>query len=76
MSELLQFIMSIVEVINTLIRFLINSITSLITLIINIPTYLTFIINSINILPKFLIPFMIAFVSIVVVQYILNRKAS
>lgn len=75
MNEILEFLWSFVEVINTIIRFVINTFTSLITLIINIPTYLTFIINSINILPSFLIPFMLAFVSLVVVQYLLNRKA-
>lgn len=73
---ILDTLKSMLEMISTLFRFLINTITSLIALIINIPSYLAFIINSINILPSFLIPFMMAFVSIVVVQYLLNRKAS
>lgn len=73
---ILDVLVSIVEMIGTIFRFLINTVTSLIALIVNIPTYLTFIINSINVLPQFLIPFMLAFVSIVVVQYLLNRKAS
>lgn len=72
---MIDFLLSIVATIANLISFLINAINALISLIINIPNYLLLVINSINLLPSFLIPFMMAFVSLVVVQYILNRKA-
>lgn len=65
---------SIVDVITTLITFLWNTITSLLALITNIPTYVGLLISSINIMPAFLIPFMLAFVSLVVVQYLVNRR--
>lgn len=64
----------IVDVISTLFTFLINSITSLIALIVNIPNYVSLLISSVNVLPSFIIPFSLAYISIIVVQYILNRR--
>lgn len=76
MSAIIEFFKSISNIIGTLINLVISTITSLITLIINIPTYLEFIISSLNVLPTFLMPFMLAFISLIVVQYLLNRKAN
>lgn len=73
---MLELLGSILNVITTLITFIANTIASLIALITRIPTYTLMMIESINILPRFLIPYMLAYISIVVVQYILNRRAS
>lgn len=73
---MLDILGSMLNVITTLITFVGNTFVSLISLIGRIPQYTVMLIESINILPPFLIPYMIAFVSIVVVQYILNRRAS
>ena len=72
---MLGILQDIWETVTILIEFVINSIQSLIQLILNIPKYLVFITQSISVLPSFLIPFALAFVSIIIVQYILNRKA-
>ena len=69
---MIEMIKTILDVIGTLFDFLVNSIRSLISLIANIPKFTVFIIES---LPPFLIPFSLAFVSIVSVQYILGRKS-
>lgn len=58
----------------TLANFLINLITGLINLIINIPTYLEVIINCVNFLPAYLVPFATAFLTISIVQFVTNRK--
>lgn len=71
---MIELLRTIVETVTTLITFLFNSINSLIQLILHIPTYTTVIINSLNVLPPFVLPFMIAFISLVGVQYILNRR--
>lgn len=73
---MLDLLGSMLNVITTLISFVSNTIFSLISLITRIPQYTVMMIESINILPRFLIPYMIAYISIVVVQYILNRRAT
>lgn len=73
---MLEMLGSMLNVVTTLISFIGNTIFSLISLISRIPTYTVMMIESINILPSFLIPYMIAYISIVVVQYILNRRAT
>lgn len=72
---MLKVLSSFVEIIITLVSFVINTIMSLIALIIRIPGYIAMLINTLNILPNFLLPYMVAFISIVVVQYLLNRRA-
>lgn len=71
---MLGLLRSIVDTIVVLVQFVINTISSLVSLIIHIPEYVLLITQSINLLPSFVIPFALTFVSIVVVQYILNRK--
>lgn len=73
---MLDVIESLVNIVVTLVSFVINTIEGLISLIIRIPGYITMLIETLNILPTFLLPYMVAFISIVVVQYILNRRAS
>lgn len=73
---MIDLLTTIVGTIGTLVTFVINTISSLIALITRIPAYVLMLINSINILPPFIIPWCIAYISVVVIQYILNRKAS
>lgn len=75
MSWLIDIFRSLIDTVVTLINFLINSILSLINLIVKIPTYLDVIVSSLNLLPSFLIPFAMAYISIAVVQYVINRRS-
>lgn len=72
---MLKVLSGFVEIVITLVSFVINTIMSLIALIIRIPGYIAMLINTLNILPSFLLPYMVAFISIVVVQYLLNRRS-
>lgn len=73
---MIELITSFLNTIVVLVKFVINTITSLIQLIINIPMYVNIVVQSINFLPSFLIPWALAFISLVVVQYLLNRRDS
>lgn len=70
---MLNVLNNLLDTITSLVQFVINSITSLINLLIKIPTYTTFLINSINVLPSIFIPFAIACISIYVVLFVINR---
>lgn len=72
---MIQLLESIVNIITTFTEFIINTIQSLVALIGQIPTYVSFLTSIILYLPPFVYPFVIACLSIIVVQYILNRKA-
>lgn len=69
-----DFFGGIFDIISTLLNLVITTITSLVHLIINIPTYVTLLITSVNVLPGFIIPFALAFISLVVVQYIVGKR--
>ena len=71
---MIELITSFVQTVSVLVTFVINTIQSLISLIVNIPTYLAVVTNAINVLPSFILPFALAFVTLVIVQYILNRR--
>lgn len=64
---------AIVDTITSLVSFVINTIFSLLNLLAHIPTYVDFLITSIGFLPNIVVPFCIASVSIYVVFLILNR---
>lgn len=65
---------AIANTIVTLVTFIISALNSFIQLIINIPDYFQFLVNSINLLPTIIIPFAILSVSIYIVLFILGRK--
>ena len=71
---MIELLKSIVSVITTVITFFIHSIESLISLFVNIPTYTSFLINSINVLPSIVIPFAIASVSLYVILMVVGRN--
>lgn len=62
------------NVITSLVNFLVNSIESLIMFIVNIPTYIAFLVDSINILPAVLIPFIITSIYIFVALFLIGRN--
>lgn len=70
---MIDLITSIVNVISSLIGFIIHSIESLFNLLTHIPTYVSFLTVSIGYLPTMVIPFAIASISIYVVFLVLNR---
>lgn len=65
---------AIANTIVTLVTFIISALNSFIQLIINIPDYFQFLVNSINLLPTVVIPFAILSVTIYIVLFILGRK--
>lgn len=75
MSKIIDFFSSIGDTIISLINFVINTISSLIALISKIPAYMMYITESLNVLPSFILPFATAYISLLVIQYICNRRA-
>lgn len=71
---MLSILESLIHTITALINFVIHAIQSLINLFIKIPTYVNFLVTSINVLPIIIIPFAMAAISIYVVLFILGRK--
>ena len=65
---------SILDIITSLIGFVINTITSLIVLIGHIPTFVSFATSSAAFLPTMVLPFVLASISIYVVLFILGRS--
>lgn len=70
---MIDLLRSIVDTISALIGFVINIVTSLINLLLHIPTYVDFLITSIGFLPSIILPFAVASISIYVVFLLLNR---
>lgn len=75
MYEIIEILKSFVDSIVTLFNFIASSIAQLILLFMNIPTYLNFIMEFVEILPPFVIPFISATIVILVSQYMINRRA-
>lgn len=71
---MLDVLNSLLNTVTSIIQFVVNSVTSLVNLLIKIPTYTTFLISSINVLPSIFIPFAIACVSLYVVLFMVGRR--
>lgn len=71
---MIQLLQSIVEVVTSVVSFVIHSITSLFNLLSHIPQYVSFMATSINVLPSVIIPFALASVSVYVVFLVLGRN--
>ncbi len=71
---MLNLLSQIATVISSIIQFVIHAITSLLNFILLIPTYITFIISSINVLPSVLIPFAIASIWVTAYLFIIGRN--
>ena len=71
---MLDALMSIIEAIQSVIQFLINTVNALVSFIANIPMYVAFLTTSINLIPVVLIPFAIAGVTTYVVLLLIDRR--
>ena len=65
---------ALVNTVVTLVTFVISALNSFIQLIINLPDYFQFLVNSINLLPTVVIPFALLSVTIYIVLFMLGRK--
>lgn len=72
---MLNILSQIADTISALITFLINTITSFVSFISYIPTYLTFITQSIALMPSILIPFATACISIYFLLFMVGRQS-
>lgn len=71
---MLDILSNLLDTITSVIQFVVNSVTSLVNLLIKIPTYTAFLISSINVLPSIFIPFALACVSLYVVLFVIGRR--
>lgn len=72
---MLAVLHSFLNTLQSVVNFVINTFTSLIDFMLHIPTYVTFISNSINnVLPSILLPFVTVCISVYVVLFIINRR--
>lgn len=70
---MIDLLSSIVETIGSLISFVINSISSFVSLLTHIPTYVTWLSGVFGYLPSILLPFLVASLSLFVVYLVLGR---
>ena len=70
---MIDLLSSIVGTISSLVQLVISTITSFINLIVNIPTYVTFLTNSIGFLPDLVVPFALVTISLYVVLFLIGR---
>lgn len=71
---MLNLLAQIVNTIIAIASFIVHSLESFINLIIHLPSYVTFLIQSIGFLPALLIPFATASISIYIVLFIVGRN--
>lgn len=70
---MISLIQSIVDIITSLVGFVINTISGFINILVHIPTYTDFLISTISLLPTMIIPFCVASISIYVIFLIIGR---
>ena len=70
---MLSLLSNLVNTITAIVSFVIHSFVSLINLLVKIPTYISFMISAVNLLPAVIVPFCIAAVYISYVLFVLNR---
>lgn len=66
---------SVVQSISLVIQFIGHTISSLIVLITQIPTYINFLLSSITFMPVLVNPFIVASLACIVMLFIVNRGA-
>ena len=66
---------SVVQSISLVIQFLGHTISSLVVLITQIPTYINFLLSSITFMPVLVNPFIVASLACIVMLFIVNRGA-
>lgn len=70
---MLNLLSQIVNTIIAIVMFFIHTVESFINLLLHLPAYITFLTQSIGLLPAMLIPFAVASISIYVVLMIVGR---
>lgn len=70
---MISLFQSIVDVITSVLNFVINMFKSLLVLLSHLPTYTDFLVSSMSYLPSVVLPFALASVSVYVILFILNR---
>lgn len=71
---MLNLLSQIATTIWAVIEFVLHAITSLFQFITMIPTYITFIVSSINVLPSVIIPFAIASIWVTAYLFMIGRN--
>lgn len=71
---MLNLLAQIVNTIIAIASFIVHSLESFINLIVHLPSYVTFLTQSIAFLPALLIPFATASISIYIVLFIVGRN--
>lgn len=70
---MLDLLSSIGEIIVSVVTFFVNTLVSLVDLITRLPSFISFISSSVNLLPAVVVPFCLAAVSLTVVLFITGR---
>lgn len=73
---MISLLQSIVDAIISMFELVGNIFMSLYTLLIHIPTYVSFLTTSISFLPSMIIPFAAASISVYVIFLVLNRGSA
>lgn len=73
---MIKILLSILNFLGSIITFIINTFTSLISLIAKIPVYIAWLVEAVAILPAVLIPFILASISVYAILFILGRTSS
>lgn len=71
---MLDFFTSLIDTASALVDFLFNTATALFDFVTHIPVYTVFLIQSVNVMPTVLIPFMIVCISVYIVLFMINRR--
>lgn len=70
---MLSLLSSIANTIVSLVQLVISTIDSFVNLLLEFPTYITFLSTSIGFLPDLVVPFALATISIIVVLFMIGR---
>lgn len=73
---MIALVKSIVSVIYTLVNVLISVLKSIAVLVINIPNYITFLTDSLNVLPGVVIPFILISIYLYVMYILIGRSTN
>lgn len=73
---MIALVKSIVSVIYTLVNVLISVLKSIAVMVINIPNYITFLTDSLNVLPGVVIPFILISIYIYVMYVLIGRSTN
>lgn len=71
---MLDAITSVVEAISSFIQFVINTVTSLVSFISQIPTNLAFLTTALNLIPSVIVPFGLAGITTYIVLLLIDRR--